>query len=124
MGSGSQGQSARYTEGMIDRPQPPGSSSPGVIFLSVAEFHWLTLGVWVGGIFILTLMPYLLIPRVGMGLGVAGSYLLFFLCWQPIQIVTQRTFGMRAGLIRMMMFVGAAATLAFYLRENLLGLTR
>jgi len=109
---------------MIDAPPPPRASTPGVIFLSVGEFYWLTLGVWVGGIFILTLMPYLLIPRVGMGLGVAGSYLLFFLCWQPIQVVTQRTFGVRAGLIRMMMFVGAAATLAFYLRENLLAISR
>jgi hypothetical protein len=109
---------------MIERPQPPSAPAPGVIFLSVGEFYWLTLGVWIGGIFILTLMPYLLIPRVGMGLGVAGSYLLFFVCWQPIQIVTQRTFGVRAGLIRMVMFVAAAATLAFYLRESLLALTR
>jgi hypothetical protein len=109
---------------MIERSQPPAASAPGVIFLSVGEFYWLTLGVWIGGIFILTLMPYLLIPRVGMGFGVAGSYLLFFLCWQPVQIVTQRTFGVRAGLIRMIMFVAAAATLAFYLRENLLSLTR
>ncbi|MBA3269198.1 MAG: hypothetical protein H0T71_01710 [Acidobacteria bacterium] len=113
------------TESSQQTPAPSASASAsGIIFLTVAEFYWLTLGMWVGGIFILTLMPYLLIPRVGMGLGVAGSYLLFFLCWQPIQVVTQRTFGMRAGLVRMLMFVAAAATLAFYLRENLLALTR
>src|SRR5687768_3566557 len=98
-------ESARYTEGMVERSETPGVSAPGVIFLSVGEFYWVTLGVWIGGIFILTLMPYLLIPRIGMGLGVAGSYLLFFVCWQPIQVVTQRTFGVRAALIRMVMFV-------------------
>jgi hypothetical protein len=65
-------------------------------------------------------MPVLLIPRIGMPLGVAGSYLLFFLAWQPIQSITQRTFGMRAGVVRMVMFVAAAATIAFYLRELLL----
>jgi hypothetical protein len=97
------------------------SSAPRrTISLSAGEFYWLTLGVWVGGIFILTVMPVLLIPRIGMPLGVAGSYLLFFLAWQPIQSITQRTFGMRAGVVRMVMFVAAAATIAFYLRELLL----
>jgi hypothetical protein len=96
----------------------------GMIVLSPAEFLWLTLGVWVGGICILTLLPVLLIPRLGMALGVIASYLVFFLAWQPIQIVTQRTFGMRAAVIRMVLFVGGAATLAFYLREALLALSR
>ena len=104
--------------------QPSSSATPGVVFVSIAEFYWLTLGVWVGGLVILTLMPYLLIPRIGMGFGVAGSYLLFFLCWQPIQVVTQRTFGIRTAMIRLVMFVASAATLAFYLRENMLALTR
>ena len=94
------------------------------IVLSAGEFMWLTLGVWVGGIFILTLLPVLLIPRLGMPLGVVASYLVFFITWQPVQIVTQRTFGMRAGVIRMVLFVGGAATLAFYLREALLALSR
>lgn len=102
----------------------PSSGPPGVIFLTAAEFYWLTLGVWVGGVFILTLMPVLLIPRLGMPLGVIGSYLLFFLAWQPIQVITQRTVGMRAGITRMVMFVAAAATIAFYLREVLLGMAR
>jgi hypothetical protein len=78
----------------------------------------------VGGIFILTLAPVLLIPRLGLPIGVACSYLMFFFAWQPIQVITQRSFGMRAGLIRMVIFVAAAATLAFYLREVLLGMAR
>jgi ABC-type polysaccharide transport system permease subunit len=69
-------------------------------------------------------MPALLIPRLGVPLGVAASYLLFFLAWQPIQTITQRSLGMRAGIIRMVLFVAAAATIAFYLREMLLGLSR
>lgn len=104
--------------------QSPTPEAGRGIVLSRGEFLWLTLGVWVGGIFILTLLPVLLIPRVGMPLGVVASYLVFFLAWQPIQIVTQRTFGVRAGVIRMILFVGGAATLAFYLREALLALSR
>jgi hypothetical protein len=108
-------------------PQPapaPPAEPRGVIFLTAGEFFWLTLGVWTGGIFILTLAPVLLIPRVGMPLGVASSYLLFFLAWQPVQVVTQRTFGIKAGVIRMVLFVAAAATIAFYLREALLAMGR
>ena len=105
-------------------PSPSPPHAPGVILVTTGEFYWLTLGVWVGGIFILTLMPVLLIPRIGMPLGVTGSYLLFFLAWQPIQIITQRTFGMRTGVLRMIVFVAAAASLAFYLREALLGIAR
>ena len=96
----------------------------GVILLSTAEFLWITLGVWIGGVFILALLPVLLIPRLGMPLGVVVSYLVFFLVWQPVQIVTQRTLGMKTGVIRMVLFVGGAATFAFYLREALLALSR
>lgn len=92
--------------------------------LTTGEFWWLTLGVWLGGIFILALLPVLLIPRLGMPLGVAGSYLVFFLAWQPIQSITQRTFGVRAAVLRMVIFVAGAATIAFYLREALLSLSR
>jgi hypothetical protein len=105
------------------RPASPVERLPAsrvAISITPGEFYWLTLGVWVGGIFILTVMPVLLIPRLGMPLGVAGSYLVFFLAWQPIQSIAQRTLGMRAGIIRMVMFVAAAATIAFYLRELLL----
>jgi hypothetical protein len=110
----------------IGTPAPPATPAPGPaqIRLSAGEFLWLTLAVWIGGIFILTLLPVLLIPRLGMPLGVVASYLVFFLAWQPIQIVTQRTVGMRTGVIRMVLFVGGAATLAFYLREALLALAR
>ena len=90
------------------------------VALTRTEFLWITFGVWLGGIFMLTLLPILLIPRLGMPLGVAASYLVFFLAWQPIQTVTQRTLGVRTAVVRMMLFVGAAATLAFYLREALL----
>ena len=105
-------------------PTPPANPPRGVVFVTAGEFYWLTFGIWVGGIFILTLAPVLLIPRLGMPLGVAASYLLFFLAWQPIQVITQRTFGSRAGIVRMVIFVAAAATLAFYLREVLLGIAR
>ncbi len=103
---------------------PNQDPSPRVIVLSRGEFLWLTIGVWLGGIFILTLMPVLLIPRVGMALGVAGSYLLFFIAWQPVQMITQRTLGVRTALIRMTIFVAAAATIAYYLRVVLLELAR
>jgi hypothetical protein len=95
-----------------------------MITLSKAEFFWLTLGMWIGGVFILTLMPVLLIPRIGMPLGVMLSYLVFFLCWQPIQVITQRTVGIRAAVVRMIVFVAGAAATAFYLRESLLSLAR
>lgn len=104
-------------------PSPPPSAPHGVILLTPAEFYWVTLGIWLGGIFILTLMPYLLIPRVGGPMAIAGSYFLFFLAWQPIQIVTQRTFGLKGALVRMLVFVAAAATIASYLRQALPALT-
>jgi hypothetical protein len=94
-----------------------------VILLTAGEFNWITFAVWLGGIFILTLMPYLLITRVGGPLAIAGSYFLFFLAWQPVQIVMQRTLGIRAALFRMIVFVAAAATIAWYLRQALPSLT-
>lgn len=104
-------------------PTPPAPVA-GVVFLTIGEFYRLTFSVWVGGIFMLTLLPVLLIPRLGMPWGVIASYLVFFLAWQPIQTVTQRTFGTGAGVVRMVMFVAAAATLALYLREALPGMAR
>jgi hypothetical protein len=111
---------------MPDTPNPVTTTPPasrGVILLTPGEFYWVTLAVWLGGIFILTLMPYLLIPRVGGPMAIAGSYFLFFLAWQPIQIVTQRTFGMKGAVSRMVIFVAAAATIASYLRQALPSLT-
>ena len=86
------------------------------IQLSAAEFLLLTIGVWLGGVFILAVLPLLLAPRLGVPLGIAGSYLVFFLAWQPVQSITQRSLGMRAAVLRMILFVAGAATLAFYLR--------
>jgi hypothetical protein len=108
-------------------PPSTASSAPparGVIFVTSGELFWLTISIWIGGIFILTMMPMLLIPRAGMLPGIIGSYLLFFAVWQPVQAITQRTFGVRTGLIRMILFVAAAASIAFYLREALLGMAR
>ena len=56
--------------------------------------------------------------------GVIASYFVFFLVWQPIQSITQRTLGMLAAFIRMLLFVGGGAAIAFYLRELLLGTSR
>ena len=94
-----------------------------MIALTKGEFLSLTLAVWLGGIFILTLMPYLLVPRVGGPLGIAGSYLVFFLAWQPVQSITQRALGMKAGFVRMLIFVAGAAAIASYLRQTLPSLT-
>ena len=98
-------------------PPPPSSGS---IVISRAELLWITLGTWVGGVFILSLLPVILIPRLGIPMGMAASYLVFFLAWQPVQAVTQRAVGIRAALLRMVLLVGGGAVLAFYLREMLL----
>jgi hypothetical protein len=98
-------------------PQDPITISPG-------ELLWITLGTWLGGVFILTLLPVLLIPRLGIPFGMAASYLVFFLAWQPVQTITQRALGVRTALIRMIVLVGGGAVLAFYLRESLLALSR
>ena len=97
---------------------------PSAVIISRAELLWLTLGTWVGGVFILTLLPVLLIPRLGIPAGMATSYLVFFLAWQPVQIITQRVLGMGTAVIRMLVFVGGGAVIAYYLREMLLGLSR
>ena len=103
-----------------DTTQRPAPDAPGrAIVLTPAEFLWVTLAVWLGGIFILTLMPYLLIPRVGGPLGIAGSYFVFFLAWQPVQSITQRALGMKVGFVRMLVFVAGAAAIAAYLRQTL-----
>ena len=92
--------------------------------ISRAELLWLTLGTWVGGVFTLTLLPVLLIPRLGIPAGMALSYLVFFTAWQPVQIITQRVLGMGTAVIRMIAFVGGGAVIAYYLREALMGMPR
>jgi hypothetical protein len=106
----------------VQPPSSPGAASR-VIFITTREFFWLTLAVWLGGVFILTLMPYLLVPRVGGPLAIAGSYFAFFLAWQPVQSITQRTLGMKVGIVRMVIFVAGAATIAAFLRQTLASLT-
>jgi hypothetical protein len=102
--------------------QTPRESSP--VTISRAELLWITLGTWVGGVFILALLPLLLVPRLGIPAGMAVSYLVFFLAWQPVQMITQRALGMGAAALRMVIFVGGGAVIAYYLRESLLGLSR
>jgi hypothetical protein len=108
---------------MTESQPPAPQAARGVLFVTGGEFLWITFAVWLGGIFILTLMPYLLIPRLGGALAIAGSYFVFFLAWQPVQIVTQRTLGMKSAVIRMIIFVASAATIASYLRQALPTLT-
>ena len=92
--------------------------------ISRAELLWLTLGTWVGGVFTLTLLPVLLIPRLGIPAGMALSYLVFFVAWQPVQIITQRVLGMGTAVVRMLALVGGGAVIAYYLREALMGMPR
>jgi hypothetical protein len=99
------------------------ADSAGVV-ISRFELLWITLGMWVGGVSILTLAPLLLIPRVGIPLGMGGSYLLFFLAWHPVQAVTQRVLGTGTAVARMIAFVGGGAVVAYYLREALLTMAR
>lgn len=103
---------------------PTSPPDPSRITISRGELLWLTLGMWVGGVFILTLLPALLIPRLGIPFGMALSYLVFFLAWQPVQTITQRVLGTGTAVVRMVAFVGGAAVIAFYLRELLLGMSR
>jgi hypothetical protein len=102
----------------------PASPDSARLTISRAELLWLTLGTWVGGVFILALLPVILIPRLGIPMGMAASYLVFFLAWQPVQTITQRAVGTRTALMRMIALVGGGAVIAFYLREMLLALTR
>ena len=99
-------------------------AKPATVVISRGELLWLTLGAWVGGIFILTLLPVLLIPRLGIPGGMAVSYLVFFLAWQPVQMITQRVLGMGPAVLRMLVFVGGGAVIAYFLREVLLGIAR
>jgi hypothetical protein len=61
---------------------------------------------------------------VGGPLAIAGSYFVFFLAWQPVQSITQRTFGVKVGVVRMIIFVAGAATIASFLRQALPSLTQ
>ncbi|MEZ5287896.1 MAG: hypothetical protein R2712_24470 [Vicinamibacterales bacterium] len=101
--------------------QPPEAPAVSV---SRAELLWITFGAWTGGVCILTLLPLLLIPRLGIGAGMAASYLIFFLAWQPVQVVTQRVAGIAPAVVRMIVLVAAAAVCAYYLRELVIATSR
>ena len=92
-------------------------SNPLVI--SRAELLWLTAGTWLGGICLLTVLPLLLFPWLGIAVGMALSYVVFFLIWQAVQVITQRVLGTGPALLRMLALVGSAAVIAYYLRDAL-----
>jgi hypothetical protein len=102
----------------------PTAPDTTAVIISRAELLWITLGTWVGGVFILALLPVLLIPRLGLPMGMGVSYLVFFMAWQPVQSITQRVLGTRVAVLRMVGLVGGGAVIAYYLREGLLALLR
>ena len=67
--------------------------SPALVTVTPAELFWITAGAWLSGACLLALMPVMLAPRVGPAAGLAVSYVLFFIAWQPIQRLTQRAVG-------------------------------
>lgn len=99
-------------------PTPP-ETAP--VTISRGELLWLTISTWIGGVFTLTLLPMLLVPRLGIPVGMALSYLVFFIEWQPVQLITQRVLGTSPTVIRMLALVASAAVVAFYLRDVLAG---
>ena len=101
------------------------SAPPGpLLVVTAAELFWLTAGLWIGGVCLLALMPVILMPRLGPVMGLAVSYLLFFVSWQPVQRLTQRAMEPRAAFVRMFALVATAAIVAYYVREALLDVVR
>ena len=94
------------------------------IVISRAELLWVTAGTWLGGVCLLTVVPLLLFPWLGIAVGMALSYVVFFLIWQAVQGITQRVLGAGAALIRMLALVGSAALIAYYLRDALVTASR
>jgi len=113
--------SSAPTPSAADAPPPPLPAIP----ISRGELLWLTVGMWLGGVAILTVLPAVLVTQLGLGsfVGVVGSYFLFFLAWQPIQTITQRALGTRTALVRMLLLVLTAFALAFVLKVLLFGAT-
>lgn len=101
----------------------PESAQPTtVLVVTPAELFWITVGLWLGGVCLLALLPVILMPRLGPAMSLAVSYVLFFITWQPVQRLTQRSLEPKAAFIRMFALVATAATVAYYLREALLTL--
>lgn len=106
-----------------DTPVPAAPPAPlPTIAITHGELLWLTFGLWLGGVFMLTVLPVVLVPRLGTGASVAAAYAVFFLAWQPIQTITQRTLGVRSAAIRLLLFVVTATLVAVYVRGALFGL--
>ena len=103
---------------------PAASTPPAVTAVTRAELFWLTVGAWVGGVCLLALVPVLLTARLGPAGGLAVSYVLFFMAWQPLQRITQRANGTRAAFIQMLGLVTTAAIAAYSLREALVAWVR
>lgn len=101
----------------------PDSAQPRpALVVTGAELFWITVGLWLGGVCLLALVPVVLTPRLGPAMALAVAYLLFFISWQPVQRVTQRSMEPRAAFVRMFALVATAAMVAYYLREALMTL--
>lgn len=96
--------------------QPQGGR---LIPITQTELFWLTAGLWMSGICLLALLPVLLMPRLGQAGGLAVSYVAFFVAWQPLQRILQRSLGPSAAVLRVLALVASAAMLAYYLRDAL-----
>jgi hypothetical protein len=103
---------------------PSDAIPPPPVILTRGELVMLSVGMWLCGVCLLALLPVVLMPRIGPAPGLAVTYLLFFVAWQPLQRVTQRAWGPRTAFVRTMALVGTAAVVAYYLREALLELVR
>ncbi|MGD9906394.1 MAG: hypothetical protein AB7U83_23220 [Vicinamibacterales bacterium] len=99
-------------------------TATGPTAITRGELLMLSVGMWLSGVCLLALLPVVLMPRLGPAVGLAVTYFLFFVAWQPLQRITQRAFGPRAAFVRTMTLVASAAVAAYYLREALLELLR
>ena len=102
----------------------PAAPPFATVVITRGELVLLSVGMWLSGVCLLALLPVVLMPRLGPVLGLAATYLLFFVAWQPLQRVTQRALGARAALVRTMSLVATAAIAANNVREALLELIR
>lgn len=94
------------------------------IAITRGELTMLSVGMWLCGVCLLALLPIVFMPRLGPAIGLALTYFLFFIAWQPLQRITQRALGPRPAFFRTMALVASAAVAAYYVREALLELVR
>lgn len=95
------------------------SPDPRPIPITSTELFWLTAGLWMSGICLLALLPVMLMPRLGPAGGLAVSYVAFFVAWQPLQRILQRTLGSSGAVVRVLALVASAAMIAYYVRAAL-----